>query len=249
MPAPSPGKWEKPLFFSLALLFLLAPAAYSATSGAANTDLVSKGRGFADELFGPMLKLLEPLGFGADNPYSMIQFLAAFTLIFFLVKEMTPGTSDFAAFTATLIGAGAINLVFRLDWYTFLIHFSPALLMFFFLQDILARFSFMFRSTSRWIALFGMILVFYTDYALFTDNGVFGFFFNKLFGQGYSIFLEPWSIIIFALLATLVRVAGLVEKVFKSESANQYRRQMQAAVNIIPQEVVKGGMRDLAKQK
>lgn len=248
MPVFSLGKWEKLQFVSLALLLLLAPA-YSASSGAANTDLVSKGRGFADELFGPMFKILEPFGFGADNQYSMIQFLAAFTLIFFLMKEMTPGTSDFAAFIATMLGAGAINLVFRLDWYTFLIHFSPALLMFFFIQDILARFSFMFRSTAKWIALFGMILVFYTDYALFTDNGVFGFFFNKLFGEGYSFFLEPWSIILFALLTTFARVAGLVEKVFKSESANQYRRQMQVAVNIIPQEVVKGGMRDLAKQK
>lgn len=234
----------RPVFFSkktilLACVFstlILAPV----LAGAASTELVSKGNSFANELFGPLFAFLAPLGFGVDSALTFIQFLAAFTMIFFLLQQMSPQTPQLAGFVITVLATGVINFFIRIDWYLFLIHFSPALLTFFLSMDVLGLFSFLKERTAKWVAFFSMIMVFFTDYAYFTEQGILGYFFSRIFGTSYAVVASPVVLIIAALFLTFTRMIGVLAGSMKTESARQYQLLAHKQAKLLEQAILQG---------
>ena len=151
------------------LLALLSPA-----FAAADTALVAKGQDFANGALGWLLKPLSSFGFGASNGFGLIEFFAAFLIIYFVMSQVFSGSSPLVNSFSSILLLLLIHAIIKLDWYTFLIHLAPSILAFMVVGDALGFVGVISNRTAKWIAFMSMILVFWTDYAYFaSSNGVY----------------------------------------------------------------------------
>jgi hypothetical protein len=231
-------KKGKALGFSVLLFSLLSPV-----FAAANTELVDLGKGFANDVIGPLLAPLAAFGFNASTGYDLIQFFAAFVMIYFVITQMRPDASPLMSAFITVIFLGGIHFFIKLDWYTMLVHLAPAALAFLVMHDALSFIGVISERTAKWVAFMSMVLVFWTDYAYFvSDNGIFGYFFSRIFGTTYSYFANPITLIIAALLITGVRIFAIVTGSMKQEAARQYQLAYEHGAKYLQQKVVSGDM-------
>ncbi len=228
-------------FFSLAPAFPANPALPGLPPGAASTPLVDKGKDFASTVLGDLFAVLGFFNVGTGTALGIIQFFAAFTLVYFVITQMNPGNSQLTAFIGTLFAVGGVGIFVKLDWYSFLIHFAPAALAFLIVFDAMSFIGVISQRTAKWIAFMSMSLVFWTDYVYF-ENGIFGHFFNRIFGQTYAYLANPVTIIVAAIFLTLARMFVVMSSSMRSEAAREAQLAFEKAAGHLQSEMMKGSL-------
>ena len=150
-------------------------------------ELKTEGQELTKTIFYPILKLMNPnhpeVALGTE---SIIQYVAAFAIIFAIIYNVL-GKNKLGAAVATLVIMTWINyFVPDMDWHQFFIHVMPALFVYLVTIDILRMT--MFRTlTLQMIGLFGFAVTYwFLPTSQFFDT-LFGAFYIK--SMGYLIFL------------------------------------------------------------
>ncbi|MFH0961661.1 MAG: hypothetical protein V1820_03190 [archaeon] len=239
------GTLGKILILSV-LLFsgLLLAGCISASSdpnAPASGELVDKGKEFAQGTFGPLFSVFNFFGVGISNTADLLQFFAAFILISFTISQISPENSQIASFIVSVMLIGFIQFLLKLDWYTFLIHFAPAVFCYFVTCDILGFFSLISQRTAKWVGFFVMILIFWTDATMFYEEGAFSFFFSKFFSSVYSKWLNPYTIITGVILLTVARSFVVVSGSLKALAARKYQAAFRSGSGYAQQELIRSG--------
>lgn len=234
-------------FLALALLILslvLLAGCISSTSdpnAPASGPLVDKGKEFAQGAFGPLFSIFNFFGFGISGAEDLLQFFAAFILISFTISQISPENSQVASFIVSTLLIGFLQFLLKLDWYTFLVHFAPAVFCYFVTCDILGFFSLLTQRTSKWVGFFVMILIFWTDSTMFYEEGAFSFFFNKFFGSVYTDWFNPYTLIITVTILTITRSFVVVSGSLKALAARKYQAAFRSGAGYAQHELIRGG--------
>ncbi len=162
----------------------------------------AKGQEFAKEFLG-WLEWIFPKEIDITSAGSLVKLFAAGLLIFFFLGQLNPNLTGLQAGFITLIIVSFMDQVLMLGsdgWYTFLVNFAPALLVYLVVNDLLAFLPTVSSKTGKWVALFCFAFTYLYQP---TDK-----MFENIFGKLHS-FLMSYYLIFAVIIFVLMRIFGL----------------------------------------
>lgn len=206
---------KKAVLFVLAVLILLFGPVVSQVESEKQ-----QGTEFAEEFLWPILALFSfKKSIDIGSPAELLNFFAAFILIYFLMSNILSSGGVGAVITSLLI-VSYLELVLVLDWYVFFIDVAPAIVAYFLAYDMVSMMATVTERNVKLISLF----VFGVTYFMKPTRAIFDSFFRSTFSY------MTWGAgVAFVILIAILRMASVVISAMHTSTALQARYSMRQA--------------------